>query len=99
MSFERIGGVFYCSERDCGAMFTAADDKAFQAAMKGEPLPCGHKAEAVILSARHIKGGDDACAMLDWLIERDYIDTDAFLELDSLGGKLDDGLNCRVPEE
>ena len=99
MSFERLGGVFYCVERGCGAMFSTADDKAFQAAMNGEPLPCGHKAQAVILSALHIKGGDEACAMLDWLLDRDYIDNEAFFELEDLGGKLDDGLNCRVPEE
>lgn len=97
MALIPLRGLYYCCERGCSSWYTW--DGQGKNPCHASILPCGHPLSKVAFSATCIKGGDEAVEMLDWLLKRDYIDSDAFLELEALGGKLDDGLNCRVPEE
>lgn len=97
MALIPLRGVYYCSDHACHSWYTwdGEGENPCHASM----LPCGHSLSKVAFSATCIKGGDEAQEMINWLMERDYIDINAFNEIEMLGGRLDDGLNCRVPEE
>lgn len=97
MGFRKLGAVAMCAASNCHDLYEISSTKLGK--LRAVNLPCGHKIDKLIISATHIRGGDEATRMLDYLLSHDFIKAEAFEHIEGLGGKLDDGLNCRVPEE
>lgn len=98
MGFRKIGILCYCQDPECPSMFTVdPETRPSELSKPDYVLPCGHKIDRMVFSATHIKGGDEACDMIDWLMDNGYIKSHAFDDIEEQGGKLDDGLNLRVP--
>ena len=85
---EKIGALTICGE--CNAMYSG---------MPGQDhmLPCGHKASQTFFVASSIRDALAAQDMIDWLMDNGLVHEDVRRLIKRAGGRLDDGLNLKVP--
>ncbi|HIV65781.1 MAG TPA: hypothetical protein H9991_05940 [Candidatus Mailhella excrementigallinarum] len=85
---KEIGSLTICGE--CDNMYSGMPGPDHM-------LPCGHKASQTIFVASCIRDALAAQDMIDWLMDNGLLHENARELVEEAGGRLDNGLNLKVP--
>ena len=85
---KEISSLTICGE--CSAMYSGIPGPDHM-------LPCGHKASQTIFVASCIRDALATQDMIDWLMDNGLLRKNAKELVEEAGGRMDNGLNLKVP--